>query len=371
MTLEEQLRSVLQDPARTPSLDFRDQVLAALPARQRPRPWLVRGLVAPLGAAAVLAVVLVVGSSMSFRNAISPPATPASPETSATATSSPSPSAPAPSSIATYPDGIPREIDGEPVLRGDAIAIEAAERTDDRPFLIGGYGVIVLADCMIDPSAPTSPLIESCGGGRYLRDGPSGGVGVRFVIDEDFEGPSGGGGPQILRVHVHDERAAACAKAIRLTCEHTMVAETQVWAGPMAYRLDADGIPVEIEREAVLRGDAITAQIAAATNDQSFLVGGWATGQIGYRCLATSPDDPPPPALVACGAPALFLMDGPDRQDGHTVVAVPPARLPVPGRAVLRVHVHDVLAAQCEPAARSACEAKLVLESVVWTEPAP
>ena len=134
--------------------------------------------------------------------------------------------------------------------------------------------------------------------------------------------------------------------------------------------LDADGIPIEIDDEAVLRGDAIRTRIAAAADDQPFLVGGWATEPIAYRCPATSPDDPPLPALLACGAPAFLLAEGPGRRPRHVVVAAPPVMSPSPGRVVIRVHVHDFRAGQCEMPARAACESRLVLEAIVWADPA-
>ena len=231
MSFEDRIRATLQDPARRPSPDLEARIMAALPARRHGVGPLVRASWVPLSAAAVLAVVLVAGSSLLPPNGVVPLTTPRSPDPSADAAATPLQSPIAAASVATYPDGIPREIDGEPVLRGDAIAIEAAERTDDRPFLIGGYGGFVMADG-ICPSEPTTPLLEPCLGGYYLSDRLRGdSLGVRVVVDDASVG-YGGGGAQVLRVHVYDERAEACAPDILLNCQHTIVSEGVVWSGP-------------------------------------------------------------------------------------------------------------------------------------------
>jgi hypothetical protein len=366
VTLEERLRVVLQDPARSPSPDFRDRVLAALPAGQRAQPWSLRWLTAPLGAATVLAIVVLVGSSMTPRTGVTPLGTPSPPTTSLTATPTAPPSATVPAGVATYADGMPREIDREPVLRGDAIGRQVAASQDDTSFLIGGYIVQAYLDCAVDPAAPGSPLVTTCGDGPHLLDGPFGpGPGPRLVHD----GLIGiGGDPAVFRVHVNDPRADDCPPAIRERCEDAIVVEEVVWVGPRTYPLDADGIPLEIDGEAVLRGDDISAKIEASQDDTPFLIGGWASGRIMYRCKAGPPEPRTYQQLLPCGAPSVLIMDGPDREDGVVVRAIRDPGLPRPGPVVLRVHVRDDLAAKC-PAALTACDGTIVLDEVVWTGP--
>src|SRR5262245_52632235 len=61
------------------------------------------------------------------------------------ATAAPPTMAPTPPPLGTgditarYDDGLPREIGGQPVLRGQAAIDFAATRTDDTPFLITGW----------------------------------------------------------------------------------------------------------------------------------------------------------------------------------------------------------------------------------------
>ncbi len=223
MDLEDEIRSALQDPARGPSPDFRDRVLAALPARQRSPLWPLRALAMPLAGAVVVAMVLTV--------AVISPAT--APNRSASPlTPSPGASATFAGAGGTYPDGMPRQIGGQPVLRGDTIRGHVAKAREDTPFLIGGYIAVAYADCAIDRTAPGSPLVVSCDDGVHMSDAPpgmGGGIGFRLVVDSLQGLP--GSAPGVFRVHVHDRRAADCAPEIRQRCEEAIVVEAVVWSG--------------------------------------------------------------------------------------------------------------------------------------------
>lgn len=165
--------------------------------------------------------------------------------------SSPAPSAPigigSPSSGPSLPsDGIPLVVAGEPVLRGQSIGTQIVAATGDTSFLIGGYVVFVQADCYVPPNLPSSPLTAPCGDGWLLRDmpivlkpspsAPSGPplMSYRLVVGPNVPGWTAGamGAPVVLRVHVHDERAAACAASIRDKCERAIVVESVAWRGP-------------------------------------------------------------------------------------------------------------------------------------------
>jgi hypothetical protein len=131
--------------------------------------------------------------------------------------------------------------------------------------------------------------------------------------------------------------------------------------------MDRDGIPTEVAGEAVLRGVDIAARVAATQDDATFLIGGWATGPIHWRCPPSTPERH---ALLPCGpGMGIHLMAGPDRADGLLVMSIDRGTLPAPGAVVLRVHVHDPLAASCRETNRSLCEQTLVLDEVVWTQP--
>jgi hypothetical protein len=139
-------------------------------------------------------------------------------------------------------DGIPALVAGEPVLSGPAIGTRIAAATSDAAFLIGGYVVFVQFDCSVPSNLPSSPLTAPCGDGWRLGDRPGLFVrspsttsgppptSYRLVLGSSVPGwidPIGA--PIVLRVHVHDPRAAACASSIRDTCEQAIVVESVVW----------------------------------------------------------------------------------------------------------------------------------------------
>lgn len=226
MDLEDRIRRALQDPARGPSPDFAARVLAALPAHRRSPWWPLFRLAAPLGATALAAVVLAVG-------VIGPAVGPSS--TMAPLSGSPEPSATVVATGDSSPDGIPRQIGGQPVLRGAAILTHVAESEDDTAFLVGGYVFAFYADCDVEPAAPGSPLLAPCDDGFHLADatpGGSGGPGPRLVIGGAIQLLPGSGRGVVLRVHVHDSRATDCAPEIRQRCDEAIVVESVVWPAP-------------------------------------------------------------------------------------------------------------------------------------------
>jgi len=152
---------------------------------------------------------------------------------------------PSASEAALWSDGIPRVVAGEPVLRGQAIATHIAAVTADTSFLVGGYVVFIEADCSIPPNLPSSPLTAPCDDGWTLRDllgfhigspamtsGPTP-TSYRLVLGSSVPGwaePSSS--PIVLRVHAHDQRAAACAASITDKCERAIVVESVAWSEP-------------------------------------------------------------------------------------------------------------------------------------------
>ena len=370
MGIEELVREALQDPAWGPAPDFRERVMTRLPPRQRVRLAPLRALAAPLGAALVVAAALVVGSLVSGIVPEGVPPSSARPNAGAT----PVASATAPATNATYADGVPREIDGRPVLRGDAIRREVVESQDDRPFLVGGYFVEVLSDCFLDPDvqdAQDSQLLAPCGDGFHLTDAPIGlgfGLGPRLVVGAGL-GSLPDGRPGVLRAHVQDPRAAGCAPELRQPCEYAIVVDAVMWVGPVTFPLGADGIPLEIGDEIVLRGGDIVAAVEAAQDDEPFLIGGWATSQIAYRCPGNFGQRFVYEPLLPCGSGAFQVLEEPDGDGGVVIRAAHGPAVPAPGAVVLRVHVNDALAATCPANMRTLCDETIVLDDIVWNVP--
>ena len=118
------------------------------------------------------------------------------------------------------PGAMPTSMNGEPVLRGDEIRAHIASATDDTPFLIGGLiDFFGIADCYVPPDFPETPLLLPCGGWPSMG-------GIHLVTDDWHPTPSQ---RYVLRVHVHNPRAAACPAAYRDQCERAVVVDEVVW----------------------------------------------------------------------------------------------------------------------------------------------
>jgi hypothetical protein len=183
----------------------------------------------------VLLVGVVVGCSGAVDGAPTPGVAPSSP---VVATSGPTALVSVPPASATvitdhYPDGLPRTIDGAPVLRGAVALAHAQAVTDDTPFLIAGWVSWV-------PGARFCSLFDD--GSTWLRDcgrpalsdlagaqdqALTAAVTFRFVLDQVSTGPI------VARVRVHDPRSSTCGSAAA-RCDRMMVALGIVWAGDEA-----------------------------------------------------------------------------------------------------------------------------------------
>ena len=117
---------------------------------------------------------------------------------------------------ARYGDGLSRFLDGQPVLRGAAALDHARATTDSTAFLVGGWvtnvpGLLIFCPAM--PATGSSPWLFSCGqpafsdlaGDAQGNLVAAGELTFHFVDTSRLES-----GPAILRVHVHDPRAAEC-----------------------------------------------------------------------------------------------------------------------------------------------------------------
>jgi hypothetical protein len=122
-------------------------------------------------------------------------------------------------------------------------------------------------------------------------------------------------------------------------------------------------VPTTLGGEAVIRGQALLDAEEAATDDTSFLVGGWFHGE---RFVRFCTFQRPPRPVDRCAGFALYegsstklgvlLAQG---TDGLPSLAFAEAAFrPV----LLRVHTHDP---RC-PAAHTSCPNQLVLDTVAW-----
>lgn len=168
------------------------------------------------------------------------------PPTARTASPSPSPSAsaPAPSPSTTapgspvvggrYPDGLPRTLDGSPVLRGKAALAHAAAVVDDTPFLVTGWVTYEpgVRYCPLQPAGDTSWL-DDCVQAQLANVAGSVGRTLSKAITFHFALDGLATGPVVVSVRVHDPRAGECGAAAA-ACDRLMVVQQVVWAGDEA-----------------------------------------------------------------------------------------------------------------------------------------
>ena len=161
------------------------------------------------------------------------------------ATSSPSPTQ-APDTD-HYPGGVPRMIQGEPVLIGLDAQANARDVSDDTPFLVGGwFDSHILNVCSGGPGNDPNPLASrACP--RYTVDGLPG----RPFYPDGTVLPDGDGAI-VLRVHTHDPSAETCDADTIDECRRRVVVEGVAWFG-------ADVMPVGPlgPREAISRATGV------------------------------------------------------------------------------------------------------------------
>lgn len=152
---------------------------------------------------------------------------------------SPSATPVATSSIPRFSDGIPRTFESEPVLRwADALAMRAAAK-DATPFFVGvwldvTHGLMSCPASRVDPSAPYSWVRSGCTGvtmsaeAGAVPDQLDNAATFRFTAVANLST-----GPAILRVHLHDSRAAQCGYQ-QAICDDMVVVDYAVWTGDAA-----------------------------------------------------------------------------------------------------------------------------------------
>jgi hypothetical protein len=267
----------------------------------------------------------------------------------------------------SYPDGIPRTIDGRPVLRPAVAETHAAATTDDTPFLVGGWATQAYRFCSFHAIDMPSPFLWCSP--NFL--GEKADVGILEVAPDRTDIPLG---RVVLEVHTHDVRAADCVATDRVYCRAALVVDAVVWQGsapsaPVVTSRYPDGIPSSLGGEAVLRPASAIAQASAATDDSSFFVGGWRRGPVAYSCPAVlSGSVTPNPLAPGCGGYIIDDLPMPDPTEAQIRLVPFGVALPADaGPAVFLVHVHDRRAAGCTTDVLTACDRAFVVDGVVWT----
>jgi hypothetical protein len=139
-------------------------------------------------------------------------------------------------------EGFPRSIDGEQVFRSDALRAWASDAPDDSSFLAAGWLGMFLPACPARlPREAETPLLPPCASGFQLMDYARVVFGSNRTVNVIADGALAKElltrlGEHlipiraVLRVHVHDERAAECPADIREVCERALVVEELVWS---------------------------------------------------------------------------------------------------------------------------------------------
>lgn len=133
-----------------------------------------------------------------------------------------------------YADGLPRDIDGQPVLRGAAALAHAQAATDDTPFLIAGWLTYLpgVRSCPIQLVGDTSWL-HDCVTVGFSDIAGAEDPALTKAVTFRFDLSDLSSGPTVAEVEVHDSRASSCGSATP-ACARLMVVQRIVWAGDQA-----------------------------------------------------------------------------------------------------------------------------------------
>jgi hypothetical protein len=134
---------------------------------------------------------------------------------------------------ARYADGIPRELNGVPVLRGDAALTALEAKTAEVSVLVGGWLTVAegVQSCpLLDPAlgwfaSCAAPILSDVAGSDVAWPGADRVLRFAFASVADLHS-----GAAILRVHTHDARAAQCGTA-KDACERAVVVDAIPWSG--------------------------------------------------------------------------------------------------------------------------------------------
>lgn len=266
--------------------------------------------------------------------------------------------------IVTGPDGIPTQIDGQPVR---TMLDQSSWPSNSDSFLLVAQPVIYTMSCPPEAAQASPPyttaekdfLTVVC---DYASLRP---IDTKSSTDTRWLAPkslafwqlsvwSWADAPLVMRVHTHDPEAALCTDSRRTLCESAVVVETVVWPT----------IPSQFDGQHVYTGDEINSMAADGTIgglEGSILLGGVVWKQDTGTIACSPPPQSAQDELIANCVPTVTI--------GGAFVAPKSEFTSVTGQLVIvRGHVNDPLAAQCLPNTQSACTTAFVVESVVWTE---
>jgi hypothetical protein len=260
------------------------------------------------------------------------------------------------SSVCLGADGIPTQIDGQPVYL-----------VDDQPewqsltssFLLAAYPDIYMGSGLgwsmkMGPNTNTAEddLLGSTASLGSLTGSRTDTLLVAAkspALDSFF---AWSGWAVVVRVHTHDPEVAQCGADKRARCDAAIVVEAFVWPT----------VPSEINGEPVRRATELDSlRAAGALTNGSFLLGGvvrvQAAGVMAGPC-ASYGSFAEQQLLETCH-PQVWI-------DGELIA--PDSNIDQPNGEVVvaRAHIDDPLAAQCPAAERAQCQAAIVVESVVW-----
>jgi hypothetical protein len=135
------------------------------------------------------------------------------------------------------PASMPLVVDGEPVLVGEDALAHVQSAADDTPFLIGGtISRYFIVDCVVSTVVSLSPFLTGCPfwphmvWGNQTEPFVAGKPSLQLIVDH----PVGilATRLHVLRVHVHDPRAADCPAGYATQCQQAVVVEAVVWQQP-------------------------------------------------------------------------------------------------------------------------------------------
>lgn len=200
----------------------------------------------------------------------------------------------APTEPAAYADGIPRQIDGQPVLRAAAFIAQASATADDTPFLVGGWSPVdreqIRCPAVVDPLVPSDQilLLPPCGGFLF-SDAP--GASYRSMASSPWVWQRVAapilpplGSSFVMKVHTHDPRAANCLPVMRGSCENAVVEDAVLWVGPastdaaLAAGLGFDGVPSTFQGQSVPRFSSARLGSTKLGTPGCCTFAGWAEG---------------------------------------------------------------------------------------------
>jgi hypothetical protein len=121
------------------------------------------------------------------------------------------------------------------------------------------------------------------------------------------------------------------------------------------------GIPISVDGQPVSIGFETQRRLATATDDTSFLAGGFALDGPMICSGGIGPSDPNP--LGARGCPRYQISGIPGRLFVPERLEMPQGDTPI----VVRVHTRDPGAETCWPQTIDSCRARVVVEALVWT----